>query len=451
MRPPFTLEQLATQTMHDVEELERYRHAQLIDPDGDGVFDQFDVLRLRLISLYRNAGQSLDEVLRRNDPGLVPFLHSILLGDPDTSFLSVDEVAARSGLEVERIQELRQATTTFVAGRMLSAHDADVMASVRRVMDAGVPWEAIIEAARVYGDALRRLASTEVRIARSQVDKLSRETGLSEQELSPVIERLVTELLPLLDPLIVHLHRQHLIRALAEDLVTQLEAQRSGVIGAASLTIVFVDLASFTSLAQVHGDEVAADVLDRFDKLVRRLTQEHGGGIVKQIGDAFMLTFRDAVDGLRFCIKLDEAAAGEWNFPALRMGVHSGEVLYRLGDYVGTTVNLAARIAALASANEILISKSVAAAALEADIPVEPVGEQAVSGFEEPVPLYRVVRTGGRAGRRERDPVCGMIVGPQAAARLLHGGFEFAFCSENCLRRFLEHPTRYTAGSRSTV
>ena len=48
---------------------------------------------------------------------------------------------------------------------------------------------------------------------------------------------------------------------------------------------------------------------------------------------------------------------------------------------------------------------------------------------EDPIALWRVVRTGARAGRRERDPVCGMTIKGEPAARLVHGGFDFAFCS----------------------
>lgn len=205
----------------------------------------------------------------------------------------------------------------------------------------------------------------------------------------------------------------------------------------------FVDLASFTPLAEVHGDEVAARVLERFDALVREVLAERAGQVVKQIGDAFMLTFSDPVEAVRFAMDLDERCATEPNFPALRAGLHHGPVLYRVGDYVGNTVNLAARIAAMAGAHEILLTKPVASAAIEADIQIDPAGERTIRGMREPVVLWSVVRTGPRATRRERDPVCGMIVGASAAARVIHGGFEFAFCSQDCLARFLERPSRY--------
>jgi class 3 adenylate cyclase len=209
-------------------------------------------------------------------------------------------------------------------------------------------------------------------------------------------------------------------------------------------TILFVDLASFTPLAQVHGDEVAAGVLDRFDALVRTIVLDHHGSLVKQIGDAFMLTFAAPADAVRFAIALDEAVAREENFPAIRAGAHAGPVLYRLGDYVGHTVNLASRIAALAEPNEILATEEVAGAATFEGIVVDEVGDRDIRGVVGSVRLFRITRTGVRATRRERDPVCGMLV-TEPAGRLIVGGFEFVFCSQDCLRRFLADPDRYAA------
>jgi class 3 adenylate cyclase/YHS domain-containing protein len=235
-----------------------------------------------------------------------------------------------------------------------------------------------------------------------------------------------------------------LLRASVQEALADLEAaDRGGDRDSLHATIVFVDLASFTPLAQIHGDEVAAEVLDRFDELVRELLERHTGTLVKQIGDAFMLTFADPLVATRFVVDLDDAAVREPNFPAIRAGINAGRVLYRVGDYVGHTVNVASRIAAIAKAHEILITEPVAKAAEAGGIPLEHAGERRLAGVEEPVALWHVAREGERATYRELDPVCGMAVGTDAAAHVSYGGFEYAFCSHACLRRFLEDPTRY--------
>ncbi|WP_054586015.1 adenylate/guanylate cyclase domain-containing protein [Mycobacterium intracellulare] len=104
------------------------------------------------------------------------------------------------------------------------------------------------------------------------------------------------------------------------------------------------------------GDHAAADVLHRFRITVRRSAIRHGGRIVKQIGDAFMLTFALPVDALEFGLAMNRFIDAEPQFPALHIGAHHGAVLYRAGDYVGATVNLAARVASASAPGQFLIT-----------------------------------------------------------------------------------------------
>jgi YHS domain-containing protein len=117
-----------------------------------------------------------------------------------------------------------------------------------------------------------------------------------------------------------------------------------------------------------------------------------------------------------------------------------------VGDYVGNTVNLAARIAAFAGANEILVTEAIAEGAAEAGVRIVPAGEHEFAGMEGTTWLWRLERRAVLT--RERDPVCGMAVGADAAARLVHQGIEYAFCSRDCLRRFLEDPDRYVGDDK---
>lgn len=107
----------------------------------------------------------------------------------------------------------------------------------------------------------------------------------------------------------------------------------------------FVGLASFTSLTATVGHHGAAEVLRRFSGTVRSSAALHRGRVLKQIGDAFMLMFAQPADAITFSLAMDRYVDAEPQFPALHIGAHSGTVVYREDDYVGSTVTLAARVA----------------------------------------------------------------------------------------------------------
>lgn len=447
MRGPFSLEDFARLAQVSAEEVIACRDAGLLDPDKDGLYDDFDVLRFSYILFHRDEGRTLDEIVHGIADGSLeaPFFGDILFG-PGRLFnrgapsYTVDEAAARIGMTPEQIEALR--TAGGLPGTFLEQRDVDVLSGVKEMMDAGMPWEAVIDVARVYGDALRRVAEAEVRMMHEHVHERLAAEGVSQRDIARQTHALMEAMTSVIDPTIQFIHHQYVLRGVMEDVLDHLQSPARATRGSFDATILFVDLTSYTSLAQVHGDEVAAQVLDRFDGLVRSIVHGHRGTLVKQIGDAFMLTFNDPADAARFAIALEDAAAREEHFPALRIGIHAGPVLYRVGDYIGNTVNIASRIAAAAMPNQIVVTEPVAKAAEAAGLSVASAGIRELRGIEDPLPLFRVLQ------RREvatRDPVCGMRVLADAAARLTWGGVEYVFCSEDCLKRFVEDPSRYAA------
>ena len=74
-------------------------------------------------------------------------------------------------------------------------------------------------------------------------------------------------------------------------------------------------------------------------------------------------------------------------------------------------------------------------------------GPQALKGVSEPIELFEVTTTAERA-RKVPDPVCGMELDESTAeANLAWNGQRLLFCSETCLRRFLDNPERYEVRS----
>lgn len=139
-------------------------------------------------------------------------------------------------------------------------------------------------------------------------------------------------------------------------------------------------------------------------------------------------------------------AAAEPQFPALRMGAHFGDALYREADYLGATVNTAARVAGQAGAGQLLVTAALRDAVGDtASVPMEHFGERPLKGVSAPVDLYAIALprpTGEAVG----DPVCGMTLDPAGVhVTATWRGTEYAFCSTACRDRFESDPRRYAA------
>mgnify|MGYP000530612243 CR=1 FL=1 len=217
-------------------------------------------------------------------------------------------------------------------------------------------------------------------------------------------------------------------------------------------TFLFADLAGFTALTEAHGDEEAADLVADFSECARRHLQDTDVEEVKLIGDALMLRGEEATVAIRVAIGLRGEIEGRTSFPGLRIGMHTGAAVERNGDWFGSTVNTAARVAALASSGEIVLTEATHDAAGDADgIEFESLGRQRLRNISEPVRLFRAsLATESSSEGWPVDPVCQMAVDPRRAAGSLHHGERvFQFCSLECAGRFAARPEAYVQGPRS--
>jgi class 3 adenylate cyclase len=128
-----------------------------------------------------------------------------------------------------------------------------------------------------------------------------------------------------------------------------------------TVTLMFSDMEGFTEMTQRLGDLAAREVIRRHNLIVRRACSKHGGYEVELQGDGFLLAFGSARAGLQCAIAIQrdlvEDAERHPEQPIrVRIGLHTGEALRDADKFFGTTVILAARIAAQAQAGEILAS-----------------------------------------------------------------------------------------------
>ena len=213
----------------------------------------------------------------------------------------------------------------------------------------------------------------------------------------------------------------------------------------AKATFLFADIAGFTALTEAHGDERAVQLVEEFATVVQAELPSVGGEYVKAVGDALMLRVPDPADAIRLGLWITRNAMGGHHAPSVRVGGNHGSAIERSGDYFGTTINVAARVSALAAGGELLITGATAALAPDLEgVLYESRGRQALRNVAEPIEIFAVVRLNENADHLAIDPVCQMVVDRErAVGRLLVDQKAYYFCSLTCAAAFGQHPERY--------
>jgi class 3 adenylate cyclase len=190
----------------------------------------------------------------------------------------------------------------------------------------------------------------------------------------------------------------------------------------------FVDLSGFTAFTDTNGDEEAGRVLTGFRAAVREVSSRRGVRVAKWQGDGAMFVSVEPGPLVEAVLEMEEKVDQAASPLRLRGGMTYGHViLFEGDDYIGSAVNLAARLCDVAAPHELLVSCE-----LEGYIPAWAVAEEAVPvpvrGFAQPVPVLRVHRRED-ATDTVLDPVCRMEV-PSDAVSIWRG--HEGFCSSSC-------------------
>jgi adenylate cyclase len=128
------------------------------------------------------------------------------------------------------------------------------------------------------------------------------------------------------------------------------------------VVIVFSDIEGSTEHNEALGDQGWVKVLERHNKLIYKLVDDHGGHVVKSQGDGFMIAFGDPGPAVLCGIAVQRAlhdSPDRWGAIRVRIGIHMGTMLRRGDDLFGRNVAMAARVAGHANGGEILVSDSV--------------------------------------------------------------------------------------------
>ncbi len=166
----------------------------------------------------------------------------------------------------------------------------------------------------------------------------------------------------------------------------------------------FADVRGYTAFDEAHGDVAAMNLLGTYRALVRTVVAEHAGAEIRTEGDSFYIVFPSAsaavLCGLDILEAADDRAREGGPSIAIGIGVHAGETAESEQEgLVGSAINIAARICAVAGPGELLVSDTVRGLTRTLlQVRFVPRGTKRLKGVSEPIALFRIEPSRERAG-----------------------------------------------------
>lgn len=131
-----------------------------------------------------------------------------------------------------------------------------------------------------------------------------------------------------------------------------------------TLAILFADVAKSTHIYETLGNKDAKDLIDSCLSLLRKVTINHKGKVIKEIGDEIMCVFPSALDAVEAAKDMHQALEDMpaldkpgYTSPNIYVGIQYGPVIIESGDVFGDAVNVAARMVALAKQRQIITTE----------------------------------------------------------------------------------------------
>ncbi len=280
--------------------------------------------------------------------GALEVVESYLLGEEPT--LTRVQVAEQSGVPLETAKELwrllgfAQVEDDEVA---FTPADVEALRYSQDLMDLGIlSPDRQAALVRTWGRSYARLAEWQTSLLAS----MTLESGA---DLHETVTAVTDEVLPRVEALQSYVWRRHL--ASAGSRMLAVATPGSPVV---SQAVAFVDIVGYTSRSKELSEHELVTWLEYFESETLGLTVDRGGRIIKNIGDEVLLVTDEVGDAVEIALAM--AARGDDpddDFPPVRAGVAYGEVVNRLGDVFGPTVNVAARLTSIARPGSVVVDE----------------------------------------------------------------------------------------------
>lgn len=301
----------------------------------------------------------------------------VLLGRPAS--MGRREVTEGAGVEALTARKFWHAMGFQNVGddeAMFTEADTQALRRVARIIDEGrVSEELALGMTRAFARTADRLAVWQTQlVAESLTSPFPEEAeelgglggleghnsrSLPEPQVAAEAAELLASISTEIEPLLVYVWRRHLSNAIARMLADADPAVHSDP--SAPIRIVgFADLVSFTAFVRRMSERHLARLVQRFELLASDVITEHGGRIIKTVGDEVLFVHTDAAAASAIALDLVDAMAEDELLPPVRVGLAHGRVVSRLGDVFGMTVNKASRITAVTPSGHVYVDDDMA-------------------------------------------------------------------------------------------
>jgi adenylate cyclase len=375
----------------------------LVPREGPGPFLEPDVRKVRLATACERAGLPMAGIAAAIRAGRLSF--AFLEATPyrrwaARSAQTYRQVSQDTGVPLELLGSALEAIgfARMAPDEQIREDELEVVSLLQVGLSSGFLdqlWSTRL--GRGYAEGLRLIAQVERELWQARFMAPLLAAGADQRTAMERAAQRAGDLnyTSLVDGALLAAYRRQQELAWTEQLVENIEAalDATGVLSRPERVpaMCFLDLVGYTRLTEERGDQAAAELAGRLAVLVDRSSREHGGVPVKWLGDGVMVHYREPAGAVLAALQMVEEVP-QARLPPAHVGVAAGPVVVQGGDYFGRTVNLAARIAAYASAGRVLVSERVAERAPPQGVAFVELGELPLKGFARPVRLLEARR-----------------------------------------------------------
>jgi adenylate cyclase len=277
----------------------------------------------------------------------------LVLGAPRR--YTAGQVAHLVGISLDEARRLWRSLGLADFGPARAFTEADVTA-LRHLLDlvesGMLPEPVAVQFVRSVGQTMARFAEWQTE---AWVEYINNE---GDQARSEEVVRGAGDVMPELEPLVIYAWRRHLAAATTRAMESIVDTSTVGQ----RLAVGFADLVGFTRLSRNLSESELGVLVQTFEDAASDVIASLGGRLVKTLGDEVLFVAFAPDTAVEMGLRLVEAMDAEAVLPELRVGIAYGQVLSRMGDVFGTTVNLASRLTALSPKNTVVLDRELAVA-----------------------------------------------------------------------------------------